>query len=298
MKLGKYWRIIGLMLILLLCVSLPVSAESAKNSGKGYLEFKATVPSWVQNDVTVNLRHENGSTEQVILYFDEQYENIVKLPAGKYTVEYVEIVGVPTRDYLAEFAHNLVIEKDKATAYGIRVLGRGVYAEENDGIGTPIKNSSDETEKQEGSQGTTGSNGKADTEGLDEEIDEESEEIDKELDEEIDKETASQENEDDSKEEVRRNLLGQPVGEDVKKPSNDISGFLNKVGKGKVIEEIEKFEGEQANEENKDNKDNKDNGKKKESWGMRFLKRNWFTFLLLIVVCVATFIVKKKNDTL
>lgn len=274
MNLCKAWRIFGLVFILFIMGSLPVLATEG-TVDKGYLEFKGNIPTWVENNIIVSLRHENGSTKQVILYPDEQFENIVKLPVGKYVVEYVEIVGVPTSDYLVEFAHNVLIEEGKGTAYGIRVLGRGVYAEAADEIGTPIENSLDESEKQEGSQEATDSNQEAETDDLDRNTEEE---------------TDSQQNEDDSEEEVRRTLLGYPV-EEIKrseKPSNDISGFLNRLGNKGIVEEIDKIQDQAENK----------NQTKKESFGIRFLKRNWLSFLLLIALCVATLIIKKKNDSL
>ncbi len=269
MNLCKAWRIFGLVLILLICASLPVLATEGAGD-KGYLEFKGTIPSWVENNIIVSLRQENGSTKQVILYSDEQFENIVKLPAGKYAVEYVEIVGVPTSDYLVEFSHDVLIEEGKGTAYGIRVLGRGAHAEDNDAIGTTIDKSLDEPEKQEESPEVTEPDLGAETDDL----------ITSPED-----DTTSQQNEDDSQEEVRKDLLGHEVGGEVKKPRINMDIFRDDKG---IMKEINEFQ-EEAQAEN---------STKKESFGLRFLKRNWFSFLLIIVLCVATLFIKKKNDSL
>lgn len=280
MKLTKKPYLIGLFFILIFCVTLPVFAapEKGQKAGKGYLELKATIPDWVENDIVIGLRQEDGTTTQVVLHPEEQYENIVKLPVGSYVIEYVEIVGVPTSDYLVEFQHKVVIEKDKGVAYGIRVRDRSSDGEEEDydKIGTPIKTTADDpdtdsnpnTKPEKPNQGTVGQNTAEKDAGEDEE-------------EEQNQQTG------DSEEDGLSESSGdaeRPLS--IKEMMDGMDSYFYPSGDSRA--------GQGNNQVGAGGEANNDG--KKQNLGIVFLKKNWFTFLLVIVICVVTAVIKKKQD--
>jgi len=284
MKLTKKPYLISLLFILIFCVTLPVFAapEKSQKAGKGYLEFKATIPDWVENEIVISLRYEDGTTTQVVLHPEEQYENIVKLPVGSYEVEYVEIVGVPTSDYLVEFQHKVVIEKDKGVAYGLRVRDRsaGGEEEEYDGIGTPIKTTADDpdtdAESDNGREKPGRSTAGQDTaaEGTDE-------------DEEEEPNQQSGDSEEDGLPESSGDAQ-RPVS--IKEMMGEMDSFFYPSGDSRT--------GQENNQDGAGGEANDDGQKagKKQNLGLIFLKKNWFTFLLVIVICVVTIVIKKKQD--
>jgi hypothetical protein len=257
----KLLRLAGVMVLFLLSVSsLTFATNQTIPVGKGYLEFKATVPTWVTNKIIISLCHENGTSTPVILEPDQQFETIAKLLVGKYTVEYVEVEGIPTSDYLVEFQHNVIIEKDKGVAYGIRVTGRGARAESTDEIGIPMET----MESEENPWGDVG-------------------------------ELAP---EDESAPEVDESVLGvdsQQSGPLIKFPENNSAGQEERKDllEGPAGEGTSQSQGSEG-----DVSQEKSEAEKRQGLGIRFLKRNIFSFLIIGVLCVVTLIIKKRNDTL
>jgi len=258
-KKTKFLRLAGVMVLLLLSFSLPVFATNQTiPAGKGYLEFKATVPTWVTNKINISLCHENGTSTPVILEPDQQFETIAKLPVGKYTVEYVEVEEIPTGDYLVEFQHNVIIEKDKGVAYGIRVTGRGARAESTNEIGTPIET----TESEEDTSGEPDISGTA-GELAGAAPDESAPEVD---------------------ESVLAEVDAQQGGIGMKLPENNF---------GEVTPQTQGADSGASQE-----KPEKQETPQKQSLGIRFLKKNIVSFLIIGILCAVTLIIKKRNDTL
>jgi hypothetical protein len=272
MKLTKAQYLMGMIFILIFWVTLPglAAPEKGQKAGKGYLELKATIPDWVENDIVIGLLQEDGTTTQVMLHPEEQFENIVKLPVGSYVIEYVELVGVPTSDYLVEFQQKVVIEKDKGVAYGIRVRDRSSddEAEDYDKIGTPIKTNADNPDRDSNAGKTAQGRVEQNTAGEDEE-------------EEQNQQTG------DSEEDGLPESSG-----DAERPLS-IKEMMD--GMDSYFYPSDNSQAGQDGAGGEANNDGKKAGKK-QNLGIIFLKKNWFTFLLVIVICVVTVVIKKKQD--
>ncbi|HHZ17552.1 MAG TPA: hypothetical protein PLJ33_01425 [Peptococcaceae bacterium] len=256
--------------IFLLSLFVVCGSSWATDERKGYFQLEGMVPSWVTGNVVVYVEHESGSKYKITLTPDQNYQNNVKLPVGLYTIQHVDVEGVSSDKYYAEMPSHVTIEQDEQVSYTVRVRGKGQDAGRDEPADAPLNNQAPEDH------------------------------------------VRSEDNNDEMP--GNTDILGNPDGavtprevdptllQGLPSPEESRARALEKMNSvGVVAPEVLQGGAGPANGGQPADEGNQvanQNEVKKESWGMRFLKRNWLSFLVLAVLCAVTLYMKYQNGTL
>ena len=111
------FSLVGLILLSLIFCQVPVSAAPFEASGPhGWVEIKANVPKDFQEDLSVTLQAEDGSSRTVFVLAENNYIGRMRLKAGTYDVMSAGVVNDTKMRFPTDWSPYLVEIKESGAA--------------------------------------------------------------------------------------------------------------------------------------------------------------------------------------